>query len=170
MGGETLDYVSFCVSLDADVLSGSMVSLLAFSFSSVQGFSFSAYVCTSEPRDSGIPSSLTGCPIASFNSALPVQDLVSRSPTRTSRPFCLYPVMMVHGASTLPDFITLDFRHHSGLLPPLTQRVPSPTKPHPSYVPLVLAIITAGSESCHSHLFLPRTFLPSSSFSITMAA
>lgn len=55
MGGETLDYVDFCVSLDADVLSGSMVSLLAFSFSSVQGFSFSHMFVPLSPVSPGDP-------------------------------------------------------------------------------------------------------------------
>lgn len=161
-----MDYANFFPSINADVSSGSTVSLLVFSFHSIRGFSFSSHVCISQISifgrdDSPGHSFLTGCPTATLNSALlflsrtlppTPQALPSEpvlpplSPDDRSRPCHTPSITLDPGA----PFYTPHFPSHRMCNQPL-----SPA----DLTPLVHAMTTASLESCHSHFLPPRTLL-----------
>lgn len=176
--GDALDYANFFLSVNADVSSGSIVSLLVFSFDSVHGFSFSSHACVSQisvfgQDDSPGHSFLTGCPRATLNSALL---FLSRTLSPTPHPHPSEPA--------LPP-LSLDDHSWPHRTPPITldpvpghHSVPL-ASPHTACAinPRVLLILLPRFRPLPLHAWNPATVtsscpglcLSSNSFSVMMA-
>lgn len=177
---ETLwDYVNFCLSLNADVSSSSIISLL-FSLYSIRVFtniSQTHIFGQDHPGDTQPPHRLSQSHLK-LNTALPVQDPVSHPPPHKPALPPLFPGDTVHGTTLLPA-IDQPRLLASFQAPPsplyFMHRQPtclmSLTFPLFCATALAQAIVVSGLESCHSPLaVLPAQVLPSyNPFSSTMA-